>query len=201
MIHRLAPLLLALGLATPARAGLDADLARFSAAPGARLVIPRLDRVLGPLGDLVQRLQQHPDWALFLGLPLSAFLARTGIDLTDPQALAHQGLKLDGPLWVHRGAVTVASLPLADGAKGAAFLATLAGLPAEPTASGWALGGLSLRHADGRMLVADAPDGADRWGGPVPPDAHAAPLAGCPRAPGEADLWLTWQSALGKACL
>ncbi len=187
---------LALGVGAAAAPGaaapLDQDLARWPDGPRWTLVVPRLDRVLLPLAGAIQRLQQHAGWAEALGLPLSAFQARTGIDLTDPAALRAAGLGVEGPLWGHAGGQgTVVAVPFTDGPAAAAFGAVLAGLPAEPQGEGWRLGGLTLRHADGRALLTDAAPALTPFLGPAPAEGAPPTLTGCPRGPGEADLY--WQ--------
>lgn len=199
----------------PADQRLDADLAALPTGAKFTLVVPRVGAVFGPVASVLKRLLDHPGLASRLRPALDAVKAQAGFDLYDPQAHAQLGLDLDGALWAARigdGPTShlALALPFAK-ADAAADYARLA-LSARPQSTGagrWKLDERGqLWHAEGRALFAD--DAAlfesllkALSPGATPSGRSAADaVSGCPRGPGEADLFLRFAGPLDvRGCM
>ncbi len=170
--------LLALALSAPvAAAPLDDWLAGVADRDGV-VVVPRVDRVAGPLFAAVDRLKSQPTLAeLVAGLQGAAPFP---VDLA-----AHERLGLDasGPMLLASG--PVAFLPVPDAAKAPRYLEAL-GLEG------------ATRHVDGMLVVAPNEATLDAV---LAAKAQGDPLADCPRKKGAADLFARWRmTGIGRVC-
>ncbi len=142
------------------------------------VLVPRADRVAGPLSAAAERLTAHPALA-----ELTAGLREAAPWPTSLAEHARLGLAPDGPLLLASG--PIAFLPIPDPSKGARYLEAVG------------LEGVT-RHVGGVLVV--APDEVTIEG-VLAAKAGANPFADCPRAKGEADLFARWSLAgVGRAC-
>ncbi len=143
------------------------------------VVVPRIDRVAGPISDALRRLEGHPELAPFVAELRTSFAGPT--DLAEHERL---GLRPDGALVAASGPALF--LPLRPGADVGRYLE--------------ALGAEGAHAADGtHVKVASTPEALKALDTSKPlGDA----LAGCPRKKGDADLFAVWSTpGLGRGCL
>ena len=170
--------LLALALASAAAAAPLDDWLAGVADREVVVVVPRVDRVAGPVFAALERLKSQPTLA-----ELSAALTEAAPFPTDLAAHERLGLAPEGPMLLASG--PVAFLPVPDASKSARYLEALG------------LDGVS-RHVDGMLVVAPNDAALDRA---LAGKAGASPLADCPRKKGDADLFAWWSVAgIGRAC-
>ena len=190
----------ALLVALAAGPRLDADVAVMP--PDAPLVVlvPRLGAVLEPVLDGLSRLRAHPAIAAALEPITGAINSRAGVDLFSPKAHARLGLDLSGAAWFAGGADGALALPFAKSGDATDYVGAILGIDPIKSGAGYQAAGLWFQHGEGRAVFGYAPEVAAPWFA-AKRSPGADPLAGCPRGPGEADLFVRAQSPIGgTAC-
>ncbi len=143
------------------------------------VVVPRIDRVAGPLSAAVDRLATHPT----LG-ELSAGVREALAWPTDLAEHVRLGLAAEGPLVFASG--PVAFLPVPDASNDARYLETI-GLEGR------------TRRLGGMLVVAPTDAALDAL---TSAKSTADPLADCPREKGQAELFVRWtMTGVGRVCV
>lgn len=194
--------LFALALTAP----LDAWLGAVTAVDETVVVVPRLDRVLGPLADAKARLSSRPALARMLAGAGPLVLRDTELLPLEP---GKAGLDPAGAFFLAGGrAGGFSALPVRDLEKLRAHLAghgvhlTDAEVAGE---AGWRVGDAVAIRRGAHLWLAESEADLRRFGG-LAGDADAV-LKGCPRGRGEADLFVILRGStslpgnLGRGCL